>query len=133
MARPKPNLTTEEIKARSAMWVKKWRDENPEKQKLARKRAYVNRKIKAFKMLGEPKCNKCGCDEIDFLEFNHIEGGGCKEWRDSITYSSMADKLLTGKRKPEGLEILCRVCNALDFLNRKNIESSKKFKIIWQN
>jgi hypothetical protein len=45
----------------------------------------------------------------------------------------MADKLLTGKRKPEGLEILCRVCNALDFLNRKNIESSKKFKIIWQN
>jgi hypothetical protein len=76
---------------------------------------------------------KCGCDELDFLEFNHIDGGGCKECRDSITYSSMVDKLLTGKRKPEGLEILCRVCNALDFLNRKNIESSKKFKIIWQN
>jgi hypothetical protein len=133
MARSKPNLTPEEIKVRSAMWVKNWRDNNPEKQKLARKRAYNNRKLKAFKMIGEPKCANCGCDELDFLEFNHIDGGGCKEWRDSITYSSMADKLLTGKRKPEGLEILCRVCNALDFLNRKNIESSKKFKIIWQN
>lgn len=81
MARPKPNLTPEQLKARQAKWVDNWRKKYPDRQKLARKRAYLNRKIKALKFVGEVKCNRCGCDEIDFLEFNHIKGNGCKEWR----------------------------------------------------
>lgn len=130
MSRPKPNLTPEQFKARSAMWVKRWRDANPEKQALARKRAYMNRKIKALKAVGDVKCNRCGCDEVDFLEFNHINGNGCKEWRDSRGVAMM-DRILTKERGVDGLEILCRVCNSLDFLERKNNESSKKYKIIW--
>lgn len=130
MARPKPNLTVEQLKERAAMWVKKWRDNNPEKQALARKRAYINRKRKAFQKLGEVKCRRCGCDEIDFLEFNHINGGGCEEWRKG-KYMSMADKIITGKRDTTGLEILCRVCNALDFLERKNPVSAKKYKVCY--
>ena len=128
MSRPKPNLTPEELKARSAMWVQKWRTNNPEKQALARKRAYNNRKLRAIKMVANPVCNRCGCDEIDFLEFNHIKGGGCREWKQD-KYTSMTDKLITGKRTAEGLEILCRVCNALDYLERKNPESASKYKV----
>lgn len=130
MARPKPNLTKKQLKERSAMWVKRWRDANPEKQALARLRAYRNRKIKAFKIIGEPKCVRCGCDEIDFLEFNHKSGGGCKEHRESHN-RPMMDRILTGKRNTDDLEIVCRVCNALDFLERKNNQQSKRFQIKW--
>ena len=132
MARPKPNLTPEQFKARQARWVMEWRRRNPEKHKLARKRAYLNRKLKALKAVGEPKCRNCGCDEIDFLEFNHMRGDGCKEWR-ANKGNSMMDRILTFKRKTDDLEILCRVCNALDFLERKNKKSAKNFKITWLN
>lgn len=130
MARPKPNLTTEQLKARSAMWVKKWRDKYPERQALARKRAYNNRKLKAILKVGEAKCNNCGCNEMEFLEFNHINGDGCKDWRENKGMAMM-DRILTGKRKTNDLEIVCRVCNALDYLGRKNPEQSKRFKILW--
>lgn len=129
MAIPKPNLTPEQIKARQAKWVQNWRIKYPEKQALARKRAYNNRKLKAFKIIGEPKCNRCDCDELDFLEFNHIGGGGCKDWKENKG-TAMMDRLLKGRGK-EDLEILCRVCNALDFLERKNNLSAKRFIIKW--
>lgn len=131
MARQKPDLTEEQLKARSAMWVKRWRDKYPERQALARRRAYLNRKIKAFKVLGEPVCKKCGCDILEFLEYNHINGGGCKEWRENKG-RSMTDMLLTKGRTTEGLEILCRVCNAIDYLSRKNNEQSKRYRIRWK-
>jgi len=44
---------------------------------------------------------------------------------------SMTDKLITGKRSVDGLEILCRVCNALEFLERKNKKSAERFEIKW--
>jgi len=129
MARPKPNLTEKELKARQARWVKEWRDRNPEKANLARKRAYNNRKTKAMNMVDKPVCNKCGCDELDFLEFNHIDGGGCKDWRENGA-RSMADRVIMG-RDVDDLEILCRLCNALDHLTRKNEIQSVRFKVSW--
>ena len=131
MSLPKPNLTSEQLKARSAMWVKRWRDKYPEKQALARKRSYLNRKLKAFNVIGEAKCNRCGCDELAFLEFNHINGNGCKEWRDNKG-RPMMDMILTNKRKTDDLEIVCRICNAWDYLGRKNPEQSKRFNILWE-
>jgi hypothetical protein len=131
MARPKPIETPEEHKARLARYVLKWRTANPEKQRLARQRAYYNRKLKAFNVIGEAKCNRCGCDELDFLEFNHINGNGCKEWRENPG-SPMMDRILTRKRDVKDLEILCRVCNALDHLERKNNKQAKRYKIIWK-
>jgi len=131
MALPKSNLTPEQLKARSAMWVQRWRTKYPERQKLARKRAYNNRKLKAILKVGEAKCNNCGCDELDFLEFNHKNGDGCKDWRKNHG-TAMMDRILTKKRNVDDLEIVCRVCNALDFLKRKNGKQSDKYKIIWQ-
>ena len=131
MALPKPKLTPEQLKARSAMWVKRWRDKYPEKQALARKRAYNNRKLKAILKVGEARCVRCGCDELDFLEFNHIGGNGCKDHRENKNVPIM-DRILTRKRNTNDLEIVCRVCNALDFLERKNNKQSKRFSIKWE-
>lgn len=129
MARPKPNLTTEQLKARQAQWVQNWRTKYPEKQKLARKRAYNNRKLKALKIVGEAKCVRCGCDELDFLEFNHIVGGGCKEWKQDKGVAMM-DKVIGG-RSTNDLEILCRLCNAHHYLESKNKEQAKRLKVVW--
>jgi DNA mismatch repair ATPase MutS len=98
---------------------------------LARKRAYNNRKLKAILKVGEARCVRCGCDELDFLEFNHIGGNGCKDHRENKNVPIM-DRILTKKRNTNDLEIVCRVCNALDFLERKNNKQSKRFSIKWE-
>jgi hypothetical protein len=130
MARPKPNLTPEQLKARQAQWVQNWRTKYPEKQKLARKRAYNNRKLKALKMVGDAECVRCGCDELDFLEFNHTEGGGCKDWRKNKGVAMM-DRVIGG-RDTEDLEILCRICNALHYLESKNNKQALRYDIYWE-
>jgi len=111
--------------------TRRYRNRHPEKVKEMREKTYNSRKRRAMEMLGGAKCIRCGCDEIKFLEFNHKNGGGCKEIKQG-KYQYMADKLLSGKRSPNGLEVLCRVCNALDFLERKNKEIAKKYKIEWK-
>ena len=40
------------------------------------------------------------------------------------------DRVIAG-RKTDDLEILCRVCNAVDFLERKNNNQAKRFRINW--
>ena len=116
-------------RAKATEATRRYRLNNPDKVLLTRKSVYLNRKVRAMEMVGGAKCKRCGCTELSFLEFNHKDGGGCKEWKN--TSASIADRILSGKRSLEGLEVLCRVCNALDFLERKNNELSKKYKIIW--
>lgn len=41
----------------------------------------------------------------------------------------MMDRVLTMKRSVEDLEILCRVCNALEFLQRKNPQSATGYQV----
>lgn len=132
MARPKRTETEAERKARMAGYVQRWRTNNPDKQKLARQRAYNNRKIKAMNIVGGAVCRNCGCDELHALEFNHINGGGASEYRLSGNRPIM-DRLLTDKRNFEGLEVLCRVCNALDFTERKLPEIKGKFTVVWHD
>lgn len=132
MARPKRIETEEQRKARMAMYVQRWRDNNPEKQKLARQRAYNNRKIKAMDMVGGAVCRRCGCDELHALEFNHINGGGASEHRENGSRPIM-DRILTDNRVYDDLEILCRVCNALDFIERKLPEIKGRFRVVWDD
>ena len=95
----------------------------------------MSRKIRAMETVGGAICNRCGCDELDYLEFNHKNGGGAKEFRENSKikgYLGMTDQLLTGKRIGNDIEILCRVCNALEFLERKSDKSKGRFTIIWK-
>lgn len=111
--------------------TRRYRIRHPERVKELRKKLYNNRKVRAMELLGGAKCTRCGCNEIEFLEFNHKNGGGCKDIRGQEKYRSMVDRILMGKRETDDLEVLCRVCNALDYLERKNKEGAKHFQIKW--
>jgi hypothetical protein len=121
---------TANLKKNSRDQMREWRLKNPEKSRVSIKRNYLSRKIRAISLIGETKCSKCGCNELKFLEFNHIGGGGNKE-RKTSEYKNMIDRLLYSGRGSAGINILCRVCNALDFLERKGPLMARKFRIIW--
>lgn len=114
---------------RHAEAVRQYRDKNPVRVKDARRRQYESRKRRAMEMLGGCMCCNCGCDELSFLEINHIGGGGCVEFRERG--NRVVDDLVSGKRTNEGLNVLCRVCNALDHLARKNSEAAAAFTVRW--
>jgi predicted Zn-ribbon and HTH transcriptional regulator len=78
------------------------------------------------------KC-KCGCNDIRFLEINHINGGGTKEFR--AKGSRVYWDIIQHKRPVDDLEVMCKVCNALHYLELKygklpfNITYDKKEEI----
>lgn len=109
--------------------VRQYRSRNPDRVKESRRSQYVSRKTRAMEMLGGCQCCNCGCDELSFLEINHIGGGGCIEFRKRG--NRVVDDLVSGKRTADGLNVLCRVCNALDHLARKNPEAASAFTVEW--
>jgi len=69
------------------------------------------------------KCDMCGCDDTRFLEINHIKGGGRKEQQrfkgDNHGSSQNIISLIhKGKRDVDDLNLLCRICNSIDHLER---------------
>ncbi len=87
--------------------------------------------------LTNPHCAKCGCDDPRCLEINHKNGGGCKEYRQVPPNASYKRHsairfyraILSGERDISDLEVLCRVCNNLDYLQRKY--GKLPYEIIW--
>lgn len=118
------------IRKRQTEASRRYRAKYPQKIKATNQRIYWERRKRAFNLIGGAVCVECGCDEIKFLEINHIEGGGTKEHRSRK--QGLTDPLLKGTRKPTGLNVLCRICNALDYLKRKHPESLAPFEIRWQ-
>lgn len=68
---------------------------------------------------GEPKCVNCGCDDQRLLEINHINGGGNKELKNGKNTNAFAWNIYMGRRNTSDLNLLCRVCNALHYLEGK--------------
>lgn len=80
------------------------------------------------------KCSMCGCDDTRFLEINHIHGGGKKEqqrFKEESHNSSQNIIMLIhkGKRGVEDLNLLCRVCNSIDHLER--VYGKTGLKVVW--
>src|ERR1041384_5407759 len=81
------------------------------------------------------RCVVCGCNNINCLEINHKYGGGNKERK---IYGKNAKSnhnhpfykdIMSGKRSIDDLEIRCKPCNGVHYLETKfNIHG---FKIIW--
>lgn len=84
------------------------------------------RRYRVFELLGGARC-KCGCDELSFLEINHKNGGGSKDLRSIGNH--LYDLILKGERNPQDYEVLCRICNALDHLKRKNPEKAVNYEV----
>jgi len=108
----------------------RYRLKHPEKAKQIMKNTYWNRKKRAMDLIGGPTCVSCGCNEIAFLEINHIEGGGCKDVKENG--NRIVTRLLTGDVDSNGFNVLCRACNAVDYLMRKKPKAKGVFKIVWE-
>ena len=80
------------------------------------------------------KCAKCGCDDTRFLEVNHIKGGGVKERKGyekeghELSHN-MILLIYYGKRGLEDLNLLCRVCNSIDHLEREY--GHTRLRVVW--
>jgi hypothetical protein len=71
------------------------------------------------KISTEGKCINCGCDLVEILEINHKNGGGNKEMDLKYfgnTINFLKD-IISGNRKTDDLEIRCKVCNTLHYVD----------------
>jgi len=80
------------------------------------------------------KCAMCGCEDIRFLEVNHIKGGGNKERKllskdDNYESQNMILLIHKDKRGIEDLNLLCRACNAIDHLERQFGKTG--LRVVW--
>jgi hypothetical protein len=78
------------------------------------------------------KCIKCGCKEYNLLEINHINGGGRQEFI-SLKGENLYALILRGKRKTEDLDLRCKLCNNLYFIEKKfGKKISDRYKLEWK-
>ena len=111
-----------------------WYYTNPEKAKLRRRRSFLKnqkryREVKrlyekrrraqfrriviGFYSHGTFSCACCGEDQIDFLELDHVNGGGRKETIRMFGNASSSPlyRWLAKNGFPSGFQILCANCN----------------------
>jgi hypothetical protein len=66
---------------------------------------------------GKIECVNCGCNIPELLEVNHKKGGGGIERKSfGNSGSGFRRAVMSGKRTIDDLELTCRVCNALHYL-----------------
>lgn len=88
-------------------------------------------KRRVFAIISEsatPKCVNCGCDDIRLLEVNHINGSGAVEYKTRGSANFYRDISML-RRNTDGLELLCRVCNAKHYLELKY--GKLPLEVIW--
>lgn len=115
-----------------------WGRRNREKTRAALKRYRKNHpetirkynrqvRAKALELVGKGivAC-KCGCDKPELLEINHINGGGAKEMREQTVsrckhYNNQMfyQDIVQGRRAIDDLELLCKPCNGIHYLELK--------------
>jgi hypothetical protein len=71
-------------------------------------------------------CVRCGCDRPELLEINHKNGGGRKDLVGKWFYRAIV-KL---ERDTGDLELLCRPCNAIHYLELKH--GPLPFRMTWE-
>jgi len=77
---------------------------------------------------GVVACVGCGCDDARLLEINHKNGGGGKEHA-SLNGRGFHRQIAQMKRSVDDLDLRCRPCNAVHFLESKY--GPLPFKVTW--
>ena len=128
-------------------WFKEYCTKYPEKAALRKKamiewdqehrrdRAKKNRELirrVIFNIISNnnPVCENCGCNDLNLLEINHKNGGGTKESHKGKSSNQFYLDIYKGRRKTDDLNLLCKVCNALHYLELKN--GKLPFVISWR-
>lgn len=122
------------LKAHDGIWRtynRSFYQKNTEHCRKQRRDRYEEYRRQAMTMLGGVKCEKCGCDRYELLEINHKNGNGAKELRSKWkTLSNFVRAIVLGKRKTDDLNVLCRPCNAVHYLEMKH--GPLPFQIEWR-
>jgi len=114
----------EKNKEAKKQYDKKYAKENATRIKEYQKQHHQKKRLEVLARIDpDMKCAMCGCDDTRFLEINHIEGGGRKEQlnlkkTDHNVSQNFIMLIHKGKRSTEGLNLLCRICNSIDHLER---------------
>ncbi len=95
-----------------------WASRNPEKMKLKWTLKTLRKRHRILEIVGRGlfRCVSCGCNRIEFLEVNHRNGGGTQE---NARPSKFYGDILAGRREIDDLELRCKLCNALHYLEYK--------------
>jgi hypothetical protein len=100
-----------EIKKREIECSKNWAKKNREKSRDINRR-YIHRlHDKVIDLLGG-KCIRCGITDKRVLQVNHMNGGGCQEFK-KLGAAVFYNQILQGKRKTDDLEARCSNCNII--------------------
>jgi hypothetical protein len=101
--------------------LKSWSLDPQNVRERGKRHRILLRKRMLFRITGSitPCCARCGCDDIRLLEINHKNGGGNRELEAGRTAPQFYYAIADGKRDPSDLEVLCRPCNALHYLELK--------------
>jgi hypothetical protein len=83
----------------------------------------IRMRLKALLIISNNKleCNLCGCNDLKILEINHINGGGHQEvykYATSDNIYKFYNAIISGKRSIDDLEVLCKICNALHYVQK---------------
>jgi len=113
----------------------KYHHEHKEERKKYYSKYYQDIRLKVLSRVNpEMKCAMCGCEDIRFLDVNHIKGGGNKERKllskdDNYVSQNMILLIHNNKRGIEDLNLLCKACNAIDHLEREFGKTG--LKVVW--
>jgi len=103
---------------RDALAQKKWKEANPELHTKHWKGYNLRRRLKVLRCVSDSLvCVRCGCDRTELLEINHKNGGGRQEMKNGSSKFHAA--ILKGTRSVDDLELLCKVCNTLHYVEMK--------------
>ncbi len=134
-------------------YVKEWKEKNQEKWRKYQKQynkkwvelnrdkvnAYnrnrnpvyrLRTRKKVFNLLGGEFCVLCGCSDIRILEINHINGGGSQQMKQKTkkgikySYIQLLYDIKMGRLDKKYFNVMCRVCNVIDYVFRKYGEES---------
>lgn len=100
------------------LYEKEYWNQHPEALQAKRDRQITNRrryatdvKLIVFKAYGGAFCTCCGENEFDFLELDHINGGGTRQRHtDKIAGNKLLYWIIRNKY-PAGFQVLCSNCN----------------------
>ena len=71
-----------------------------------------------------PKCAKCGIDNINCLEIDHINNNGAKERKGVQKTGEVFYLWLRKNNYPKNYQILCKNCNWIKYLESRGIVHS---------
>lgn len=99
--------------------LREWCADATNRHKRGKKKRLLIKRRVFFNIAGSiyPRCVRCGCNDMRLLEVNHKDGGGRQEFKRKGQgfYLDVAN----GRRPTDDLEILCRPCNAIHYLESR--------------